>query len=111
MFYKTLVIRNLPSISNIDDTPYVENQKVFNIKDSYIPNIGSLSVWVNGIRQYDVIEFLDGTGFELPEPVTGVVTYVIERPEKGATTVATREILSEKNVVPNTINVYKTTKP
>lgn len=108
---ETLVIRNLPSISNIDDTPYVENQKVFNIKDSYIPNIGSLSVWVNGIRQYDVIEFLDGTGFELPKPVTGVVTYVIERPEKGVTTVATREILSEKNIVPNTINVYKTTKP
>ena len=108
---ETLIIRNIPSISNITDTPYVINQKVFNIKDSYIPNIGSLSVWVNGIRQYDVIEFLDGTGFELPEAVTGVVTYVIERPENGATTVATREILDEKNIVPNTVNVYKTEKP
>lgn len=108
---ETLIIRNIPSISNITDTPYVINQKVFNIKDSYIPNIGSLSVWVNGVRQYDVIEFLDGTGFELPKAVTGVVTYVIERPENGATTVATREILDEKNIVPNTVNVYKTEKP
>lgn len=109
---ETLVIRNIPSVyDDPNSKPYVENQKVFMIKDSYIPNIGSLSVWVNGVRQYEVKEFLEGNGFELPESVTGVVTYVIERPEKGATTVATREILNQNNVIPNTINVYRTEKP
>ena len=49
---ETLVIRNIPSIyDDPNSLPYVENQKVFNIKESYIPNIGSLSVWVNGVRQ------------------------------------------------------------
>lgn len=106
---ETLVIRNIPSIyDDPNSLPYVENQKVFNIKESYIPNIGSLSVWVNGVRQYDVVEFKDGSGFELPESVTGVVTYVIENPEDGATTVAQREILTEENIVPNTVNVYRT---
>ena len=106
-----LIIRNIPSTYDDPNTlPYVENQKTFNIKESYIPNIGSLSVWVNGVRQYDVTEFKDGNGFELPEPVTGVVTYVIETPEDGATIVSQREILTEENIVPNTINVYKTTK-
>lgn len=83
----------------------------FSIKETYIPNIGSLSVWVNGIRQYEVNEYLDGTGFSLPKKVAGIVTYVIENPENGATTVAEREILTKENIVPNTINVYRTTKP
>lgn len=110
---ETLIIRNIPSATGDDpnNPVYVENQKAFTIKDSYIPNIGSLSVWVNGLRQYDVEEYKDGNGFELAEPVTGVVTYVIENPENGATTVAQREILDEKNAVPNSINMYKTTKP
>ncbi len=107
-----LIIRNIPSILDDPNNPnYVENQKRFIIKESYIPNIGSLSVYVNGLRQYNVTEFEDGSGFELPEAVTGVVTYVIERPENGATTVAQREILTDKNVVHNAVNVYKTTKP
>ena len=107
-----LIIRNIPSVlDNEGNSLYVENQKRFEIKESYISNIGSLSVWVNGIRQYYVEEFLDGSGFELAEPVTGVVTYVIETPENGETIISQREILTEKNIVPNSINIYKTEKP
>lgn len=83
----------------------------FAIQDTYVPNIGSLSVWVNGVRQYEVKEWDDGTGFSLPKPVCGIVTYVIEHPENGAVKVCEREILDENNTIKNAINAYRTTKP
>lgn len=86
-------------------------RKDFKIKENYIPNIGSLSVWVNGVRQYDVIEWATGDGFSLPARTAGIVTYVIENPEKGATQVAQRDVLTYKNIVPNTVNVYRTGMP
>ena len=86
-------------------------RKEFPITDTYEPNIGSLSVWVNGVRQYDVMEWNDGTGFTLPNEVCGIVTYVIEPREKGATMVAQREVIGKENAVAHNVNVYKTTKP
>ena len=86
---------------------------------AYIPNIGALSVWVNGIRQYPeftkdtemvpgIKEDPSGLRFYFPEPVTGHITYTIQAPEKGATLVSTREVLTYENVSPGMINLYKT---
>jgi hypothetical protein len=96
-----LIIRTISAI----------DQDVINIKEVYIPNIGSLSVWVNGVRQFRVAEFLDGTGFQLPQKVTGRVTYVIENPEHGKTQVAQRELLTNDNLAQGSVNVYKTIHP
>lgn len=106
-----MIIRNLPTDGADPEMKIVTNQKEFRIKEAFTPEIGALAVYVNGIRQYDVIEHMDGQGFELPVPVTGIVTYTIEYPEKGAARVSQREVLTEKNIIPNTINAYHTTKP
>ena len=82
----------------------------FQTPEGYIHGKNELSVWVNGIRQYNVIEKSNGMGFDLPEKVRGIVTYVIERTEKGNENTGEREILNKNNVVPNTINVYRTKK-
>jgi hypothetical protein len=89
----------------------VNGETIFNTEKEYIPNIGALSVWVNGVRQYDVIEAVDGKSFTLPEPVCGIVTYCIETPEKGRMTVCQREILTEDNAIADTPNVYRTKRP
>lgn len=93
-----LIVRSL--VANDEDT--------FNVSVSYIPEIGSLSVWVNGIRQYYVQEFVDGSGFKLPNKVTGKVTYIIERPEKGNAVACEMEVLGPASVIPTSLNVYKT---
>lgn len=87
---------------------YVEDTDTVNINETYIPQIGSLSVFCDGIRQYYITEFLDGTGFKLKEKFTGLVTYIIENPEEGKTTVCEREVLGVDNIVNDTPNVYKT---
>ena len=86
------------------------NEREFPILDkkSYIVGTNSLSVWVNGVRQYEVEEQVGGQTFVLPEPVTGLVTYVIQKPEKGELTTAKRIVLSEKNVVKGCANIYTT---
>lgn len=106
-----MTIRNLPADGLDPMRKIVEDEKEFRIREAFTPDIGALAVYVNGVRQYDVIEHQDGGGFTLPEPVTGIVTYTIESPEKGAARVAQCEILDEKNIIPNTINAYRTTKP
>lgn len=103
-----LIVRNLPIDGIAPEGRFVQNQKDFLIRESYVPEIGALSVYVNGVRQYNVIEHMDGQGFSLPEPVTGIVTYVIEMPERGQVHVAEREILDETKAIPGTINAYST---
>lgn len=78
----------------------------------YEPNVGALSVWVNGVRQYDVVENADGCTFTIPQPVCGQVQYCIETREEGTEGIlAQREVLDNTNVVPGCINVYRTEKP
>lgn len=104
------------SYASTTDTPLVvgsldaKNQKEFAILDkkSYIVGANSLSVWVNGVRQYEVEEQVGGQSFVLPQPVTGIVTYLIQRPEKGELTAAKRIVLSDKNVVKGCANIYTT---
>lgn len=76
------------------------------------PNVGALSVWINGIRQYDVTESADGYSFTIPQPVCGQIQYCIERREEGTEGVITqREVLDNFDVAPGCVNVYKTKKP
>ena len=78
----------------------------------YEPNVGALSVWVNGIRQYDITENSDGYSFKIPQPVCGQIQYCIETREEGTEgVVAQREVLDNTNVVPGCVNVYRTDKP
>ena len=45
--------------------------KDFAIGNTYAPGKGALSVWIDGVRQYHINEWVDGAGFSLAEPVSG----------------------------------------
>ena len=79
----------------------------------YEPNVGALSVWLNGVRQYDITEYSDGYSFTLPQPVCGQIQYCIEAREEESSegVIAQREVLDDTNVVPGCVNVYRTEKP
>ena len=79
----------------------------FDIEDQYVPSIGSLCVYVNGVRQYGILEN-GNNSFAIPWPVRGIVTYTIEFPEHGNHVVAVREVIDSKNAVGDLINVYHT---
>lgn len=97
-------VQNPPIIKNIVcKTP----QSKFNVAEKFNSAEKSLSVYVNGIRQYHVKEH-DNLSFELPDAVVGIVTCGIEKPENGYTQTAEREILDENNVVQGAVNVYRT---
>lgn len=81
------------------------------VEDKYKSDIGALSVWVDGIRQYDVTEYESGKKFSLKEPVTGVVSYTVESPSYGNDYVAKREILTYENAIKGTTNTYRTKQP
>lgn len=89
---------------------FTTDNRRFKIPDKFEPNYGLLSVYIDGIRQYYVNENQDGLGFSLPSPVKApaMVTYVIETVDAPSESYCKRIILDEKNIVPNTINVYKT---
>lgn len=97
------------AIKLLDGTPKYRDQYYhqFEIADKYMLNIGSLSVYVNGVRQQDIVEISDNK-FAIPWPVKGIVTYVIEFPEHGNVTVAKREILGAEKALNGLINVYHT---
>lgn len=110
--------------ANIDTqtiTPVINNDSngmTFKLKrsdisfDRYEPNVGALSVWVNGVRQYDITENVDGYTFTIPQPVCGQVHYCIETREEGTDDIiAQREVLDNTNTVPGCVNVYRTEKP
>lgn len=80
----------------------------FTIPEEYVPETGSLCVYVNGVRQYEVKELSENT-FALPWPVRGLVTYTIESSKEAGDTVAKREVLGAVNAVPDLINTYHTT--
>jgi hypothetical protein len=85
------------------------DEKDFSIDNTYIPETESLSVYIDGVRQFWVKEHLDGAGFSLPSKVTGKITYVIQNPENGARMSAEREYLTPANILAP--NVYRTKIP
>ena len=91
---------------------YTKDNCYFKIPDKFEPNYGLLSVYIDGIRQYYVKENQDGLGFSFQSPVQSpaMVTYVIETMDTPSESYCKRIILDEKNIVPNTVNVYKTYK-
>ena len=148
----TLIIRNLPcqnddplnprypsyKVEKIAESQYLTEeekkaagQAVYftncHIPDQFIPGTGSLSVWVNGVRQYDIHEWQDETtkrcGFwfygspynpdnidhdKYPEGVRGFVTYVIDKPEHGNARSVRSKVLDSRYRMSDHLNVYKT---
>lgn len=89
-----------------DDADCKSGTADFTTKKNFPVGKNALSVFVNGVRQYYVQEKEDGSGFILPEPVTGKVTYIIEYPEHGEDMSCERIYLGPENVVNGTTNVY-----
>ena len=109
MLMSDLKAMPLSDLVKYTDMPYIMQEKTFMTGgNAYEAGKGSIAVYVNGIRQYNVYEMSDG--FELPENVTGNVTFVIEYPEDGNENTGKQVVLDETNLVPNMINVYKTDK-
>lgn len=87
---------------------WAHGESDFTVDSPFESGTGALSVWIDGIRQYHVMEYYDGTGFSLPLPVSGKVTYIIEKAETGIEKACEREILTHGNIIGDTPNVYKT---
>ena len=101
--------------SQLDDptlyhNPNTEDFKSFNIEESFTPGYNLLSVYVNGIMQYDIIEHADGSGFTLPEAITEPIhiSYIVESPDQFDDKYVQRIVLDENNAVPGSSNVYRT---
>lgn len=93
-----LIIRNVDAHDDDEFTTCVP----------YKYDAGAIAVWLDGIRQYYIVELKDGTGFRLPKKFTGKLTYVIEPPETGSDTTCEKEILGPDDLVYGCPNVYNT---
>lgn len=100
-----LIVRSV----DVHDTVHIETVSPY----PYGKN--GLRVYCDGIRIYPdspkykgIKEYIDGNSFDLPEPFTGKVTYIIEQPNAGEQTACDYEILDNTNAFPNTVNVFKT---
>ena len=107
----SLAKEKLDLVTYVKDGKVVPRPMIIDVPETYVPSENSLSVYVNGVRQYEIKTHSDGLAFELPKYVSGIVTYVIEPPEKGADKTAERQILTDKDIIPGTINAYRTTIP
>jgi len=100
------------AIRRLNNTPKYStlHYHKFDIEDKYMMGIGSLCVYVNGVRQLWTIETGENS-FAIPWPVRGLVTYTIEAPLATGNIVAQREILDHNNTIDGIINTYKTSIP
>ncbi len=89
---------------------YTSDFKSFDIPESFVPGYNLLSVYVNGLMQYDIVEHSDGSGFNLGETLTekAHISYVIENPDQYDEDYVRRIVLDENNAVPGANNVYRT---
>lgn len=105
------------NFANTIDNPLIirsliaHDENDFTITNTFLPGTNSLSVYVDGLRQFHVDEKLTGDGFVLPKKVTGRITYVIELPHKGASQTCQREIVTKDNAIEGSINAYRTKLP
>ncbi|ODV53222.1 hypothetical protein [Lysinibacillus fusiformis] len=85
------------------------------VEEFFVPGTNTLQVYLNGVRLHSNREHPTipgykesdlGDGFYLPVPYEGLITYVLERPEKGATRACDRILLTKEHVM-NIPNVYK----
>jgi len=87
---------------------WAHDESDFTVESPFEPGTGALSVWLDGIRLYSILEYKDGTGFSLSAKVSGKITYVIEKAETGHEKACEREILTYENILGDAPNVYKT---
>lgn len=81
-------------------------------------NKNALSIWQNGLRQYPDTtgnpENFNGvfeTGnsmFKMPNPIDGIIFYVVEKPEGTETKSCERQVLTHDDIIEGTNNIFKT---
>jgi len=81
-------------------------------------NRNALSVWQNGLRQYpdttgDPENFngvfeVGNSSFKMPNPIDGIIFYVVEKPEGNEAKSCERQVLTYKDVIEGTTNIFKT---
>jgi hypothetical protein len=76
----------------------------------YQTNLNSLSVWMDGVRQYYINE-INSKSFEIPEAIASKLLYVVERLEAGEVRACERNILTSEDRLAGTVNTYRTSVP
>lgn len=81
-------------------------------------NKNALSIWQNGLRQYPDTtgnpEAFNGvfesgnSNFKMPNPIDGIIFYVVEKPEGTETKSCERQILTKEDIIEGTNNIFKT---
>lgn len=84
-------------------------------------NKNALSIWQNGLRQYpdttgDPENFngyfeLGNSKFKVPNPIDGIMFYVVEKPEGSEVKSCERQVLTKDDVIEGTKNIFKTNIP
>lgn len=84
-------------------------------------NKNALAIWQNGLRQYpdttgnleDFNGYLEigNSKFKMPNPVDGIMFYVVEKPEGSETKSCERQVLTRADIVEGYTNVFKTDIP
>ena len=81
----------------------------------YIPGNNTLSVWTDGIRQYETQEINSSTfelkDFKMDDIDEMNIFYVIESLESGESNACERDILNRSNRIPGVPNAYQTNMP
>lgn len=86
-----------------------ENKDFYKVAFNHIypTNKNALAIWLNGVRQYNVIE-KDMSTFEFKTNSNQKLFYRIEKPESFETISCRRQILTSKDAHQTASNVYKT---
>lgn len=81
-------------------------------------NKNALSVWQNGLRQYpdttgddenfDGVLEIGSSKFKMPHPIDGIIFYVVEKPEGSENKACERQVLTTKDIIPGTNNIFQT---
>lgn len=100
-----------------ENDSHTNDLQTFTIKDYYEPYGNRLSVFINGIMQYDVEELVEenmekSNKFSFPDKITTpcVISYIISSPDYVGEDQIKRIRLNHENLVPGTTNIYKTYK-
>lgn len=84
-------------------------------------NTNALSIWQNGLRQYpdtsgDPNSFngyfeIGDSKFKIPNPINGIMFYVVEKPEGSEVKSCERQVLTKDHIIEGTRNIFKTNIP
>ena len=105
------------AVRDENDTLHTEDMQTFTIKDYYVPNENRLSVFIDGILQYDVAEEAilneeKTNRFSFADKIQPpcVISYIIASPDYVGDNQIRRIRLNHENIIPGTTNIYRTYK-